>query len=132
YVIYEAAFALCLLVLASRRWSIRLHAARPYPRWTAIAVGASIAIAVCLIAVIVLTGGFTVQAGSTLITARDTFNPLQALWLLIIVALWMYSRPRLGAEPDAPAARRALLGFAVVAVVSAIIAAPLVWRAMQL
>jgi len=129
YVVYELALAAGAFAIASRAWRVTTRGATPHTRRIARVVGVLIAIDVAAIAAIAATGGFVGAIGPIRISARDTFNLLQALWLLVAFALWLRWRPLVEAarRPEWAPARDAR-ALAIALVVFAIAALPLVWH----
>ena len=132
FVVFEAALALALLLVEGRVWHVRVTLS---PRWGGLPVAfAALVLAdAVLIAAILATGGFTITVGGTRVSAHGTFNPLQALWILAAIALWLRWRPTVSAERqpsfDAEAARRATVRIATIAIVAA---APVIAHAVGL
>jgi hypothetical protein len=116
YVIYEVAFSLSVVVLDARRWSVRWHVRPPYAVWIRVVAGVAIAIDL-----------------GVLVTLGLKFNPLQMLWLLIAVFLWLQVRPRISA-PRRPgwSLPRTARSLAVMIGVFVVAAAPLVWNGLLL
>ena len=133
YVVYEIAFACSVLLLTARQWRVELRARPPYPRWTVVLVGAAIAVDLAVLVAIGVTGGFGGQVGPFRFSARDVFNPLQLLWLLIAIALWVRFRPRLGARPcEGWSSGCAVAAAGVMLGVFFLLSAPLLWNGLQL
>lgn len=133
YVVYEVAFAFCIIVLAARRWSVTWPAATSYPRWLSILIASAIVLDIATIGAIEMTGGFSGHLGPIQLTARGIFNPLQVFWVLAGLGLWMHFRPHITASPRPTwSARRQALVLAFVAATSLLVAAPLVWNGMRL
>ena len=129
YVTYEIAFACGVLLLMARQWSVELRARPPYGRWLLVLVGAAIALDLVALVAIGVTGGFSGQLGPFRFSMRNTFNTLQILWVLIAAALWLWFRPRIGAQPrDGWSSGRAARSLAVMLGIFLIAAAPLVWN----
>lgn len=83
YLIYEIAFACCVLLLAARQWSVEWQARPPVARWLLVLICAAIAVDVVVLVGIVVTGGFDGGLGPVRLSMGDTFNGLQILWVLI-------------------------------------------------
>ena len=117
YAIYEITFACCILLMTARRWSVELSARPPQARWLIVLVGA-IGLDLVVIVAIAVTGGFAGHVGPIRVLARDIFNPLQLLWVLVALALCVGLRPQISARPDdgwspARAARGLALMFGI-------------------
>ena len=95
YVVYEFALALCLFALAARDWSIVRRGPSPRTLRLSRAVGVLILLDVAAMAVIAVKGGISARIGPLSISAREIFNPLQALWMLAALFLWLRLRPRI-------------------------------------
>jgi hypothetical protein len=133
FIVYELAFALCLVVLNAFQWSFTLRAARPYPHSIAVLVATALLLDAAVLVLISATGGFAIQRGPLRISMRDPFNPLEIFWMLLAVALWMYFRPRLSARPRAEwSARRFAAAIAAIFGTFLILAAPVVWHGARL
>jgi len=129
YVVYEITFACAVVLLTAREWRVELGGRPPRRRWLIALVGA-IAIDVAVIVAIAITGGFAFRAGPIHLAARDTFNPLQLLWLLTGAAVWVRFSPRVRARPrDRWSVRRAAAGAAIVLGTFVVCSAPLLMRA---
>jgi hypothetical protein len=133
YVLYGFALVLCVVLFVARDW--RLVRVPPSRRtlWLARVAGALVIVALTLIATIMGTGGFTSQLGPLRISARDTFNPLQAFWILVATYLGL----RLGICVHAErrhefAPGRISLAFIVMCASFTAAAAPLVMSAFEL
>jgi hypothetical protein len=132
YVVYEAVFACCALLMAMRAWSVELRAWPLRTRWVRTLIGA-IAIDVAVIVAIATQGGFAIHVGPLHVSARDPFNPLQLLWALIATALWIGLRPRVRAQRrDDWSPGRTTAGLTIVIAVFLVGAAPLVRNAFHL
>ncbi len=132
YVVYEMAFACCVLLLTARQWSVETGAKPPSTRWLLVLISA-IALDLVLVAGIGVTGGFDVQVGSLRVSAHDTFNLLQVLWLLMAIALWVRFRPKVGARPrDDWSWGRAVPALAVMTAIFLLLSAPLLRNGIQL
>ena len=86
YVVYEIAFAICAFLLAARDWSVAARGGTPGSlRLTRVFLALAI-VDFVVIAGILVTGGFDVTVAGVRVLARDVFNPLQALWILLAAA----------------------------------------------
>jgi hypothetical protein len=133
FIVYELAFALCLVVLTAFQWSFALRAARPYPHWIAVLVAIALLLDAAVLLLISATGGFALQKGPVRISMRDPFNPLEIFWVLLAVAVWMYFRPRLSARVRAEwPGRRSGAAIAAIFGPFLILAAPVVWHGARL
>ena len=125
YVIYELAFLFCAVLLTGRDWSVGLGQPTPGMLRAARALAALAILDIVVIAVILVTGGFETTVGGVRLLARDIFNPLQVLWVLLGLAAILRWRPRVVWRSAAgPSVRESLATVATVGVVSAIIALP--------
>ena len=133
YVLYGSVLVLCLVVLAARDWRVVRGRRSARVARLALAVGALAVVALVTAIAIAVTGGFSTSLGSIRISARDTFNPLQAFWILVAIYVWLRWRIRLRAAPGeqiSPSrAGRALLMMLAAFLATA---APLVWSAIGL
>ena len=133
FIVYELAFALCLVVLNAFQWSFALRAARPYPHSIAVLVAIALLLDVAVLVLISATGGFAIERGPVRISMRDPFNPLEIFWVLLAVAVWMYFRPQLGARARAEwSGRRSAAAIAAIFGTFLILAAPVVWHGARL
>jgi hypothetical protein len=133
YVVYEFALALCLVAGAAREWSVTSLGPSPRSRRLTKAAAVLILVDVAVLAAITVTGGFNARIGPMRIHASDTFNPLQAFWILIALAVWLQLRPRVATrrrETYVPA--RLARVVLVTTGVFVIAAAPLVWNGVGL
>jgi hypothetical protein len=112
YVIYEVAFACCVAVLDARQWSVTWRARPPYGWWLRALIGVAMAIDVVVLARLGLR-----------------FNPLQGLWVLIAIFLWLHFRPRVAASPrEGWSFRRTARSLVAMLGVFLIGAAPILWN----
>ena len=86
YVVFEIAFALFAYLLAARDWSLIVRGATAASLRLARIFLALAIVDLIVIAGILATGGFDATIAGVRILARDVFNPLQALWILLAVA----------------------------------------------
>src|SRR5687767_15923003 len=87
----------------------------------------------CIVAAILITGGFTIHLLGVSASAYSTFNPQQALWLFVAVGAWAFFRPRLIATIRPSLERQSLVrSAAVIAVVFLVVAAPVLWNGVAL
>jgi hypothetical protein len=125
YVIYEVAFLLCAVLLSGRDWSITRGQPTPGMLRASRALAILALVDVVVVVAILATGGFETTIGGVRILARDIFNPLQVLWILLGLAALLRWRPRVlwhsGVGPSLPEASAIV---ATVAVVSMIVALP--------
>jgi len=132
YVLYELSFAGCVLLMAARRWSVELSARPQHSRWLAVLAGA-IGLDLVVMVAIRVTGGFDGHAGPVRVLARDIFNPLQLLWVLLALALWVRLRPQVSARPgDGWSPARAAAGMAVMSGIALLGSAPLLRNGIRL
>jgi hypothetical protein len=132
YVIYELACALCIVGLTARTWSIEIRGASALSRRLTRGVVALILLVVALIVAIAATGGFEWRLGPQRISAHDTFNPRQILWVLLVVAAWLHWRPRVRSEPASGWNwRRAAGAAAIAAGTCAVLAGPILWLGFE-
>jgi len=126
YVVFQIAFALFAYLLAARDWSLIARGATAASLRLA-RVFLALAIAdLIVIAGILATGGFDATIAGVRILARDVFNPLQALWLLLAVAGIARWRPALALRPtERWDGLRATMALALVGVVAAVVALPI-------
>ena len=133
YVVYEVVLLLCLAAFAAAEWTVILRGISPGMRRCSAVIGALILIDVVILAAIISTGGFETRIGPLRISARDTFNPLQAFWILLALFLWVRTRPRLEIRPsNERTARPVVRAMLIVAGVFVLAAAPLVWKGAAL
>jgi hypothetical protein len=129
YVIFQLALAAFAVAFAGWRWEVTrrepAHGARRLARvlWVLLALDAVV------LAAIATTGGFTITLGPVRISAQDSFNARQALWVLLAGLVWVHSRPHLrlarSVDWNGPRAATALL---VMLGVFLALAAPLLWH----
>ena len=86
YVVFLIAFALFAYLLAARDWSLIVRGATAASLRLARVFFALAIVDLIVIAGILATGGFDATIAGVRILARDVFNPLQALWILLAVA----------------------------------------------
>jgi hypothetical protein len=129
YVIYQLAFAAFAVALTAVRWSVTSRGPSRRSRIVARIVWALVALDVIVLAAIGISGGFVAAIGPVRISARDSFNARQALWVLLAGLVWLQTRPRIGVaragdwDPRrGPAALLAMVGLLAAA------AAPLLWH----
>ena len=127
YVVYAAAFAVCVFLWETRTWTCTFARTAP-ARWLLIIVGALIVIDIGAIAAILVSGGFSWSIGSTTISAHDLFNPMQALGVLVVVAIWAFLRPSVRAAANQAAVHRGRVAAATTIATFALFAAPLLWK----
>lgn len=133
YVVYEIAFALVALALTARHWSVVLGEPSERSRRFLRIVMPAVLLDVAIIVAIRLTGGIATTVGSIPMSARETFNPLQILWVLILLALWLRSRPRIVVRPsEGWQARDAAHAMLATSAGFLVLAAPILWRGAQL
>jgi hypothetical protein len=125
YVVYAAAFAVCVFLWETRTWTFARH---PTARWPLIAVGALIVIDMGAIAAIPVSGGFSWSIGSTTISAHDLFNPIQSLGVLVVVAIWALFRPSVRAVANHAAVHRGRVAAAMTIATFVLFAAPILWK----
>ena len=132
YVVYEIALACGMGVLIAREWSVAVGVGSLRRRWS-IALSGAIACDVAVMIVIAISGGFAFRAGPIRVAARDTFNPLQLLWVLIGAAIWVRFRPRVHARPrEGWSLRQGAVGIAMMLGIFVLCSAPLLVRAILL
>jgi hypothetical protein len=127
YVVYAAAFAVCVFLWETRTWTCTFAGTAP-ARWLLITVGALIVIDIGAIAAILVSGGFSWSIGSTTISAHDLFNPMQALGVLAVVAIWAFLRPSVRAVANQAAVHRGRVAAAMTIATFALLAAPILWK----
>lgn len=127
YVVYSAALGLCLGALAGWRWSVRWAGRHPSRRLRQVVAGL-IAIDVLGMAAIAATGGFSTRLGSFALSARGLFNPMQVLWVLAGIWLYLRWRPRVAVTrvEGRPRFSRILAPLAAMFV---LVASPILWHA---
>jgi hypothetical protein len=125
YVVYAAVFAVCVFLWETRTWTF----ARTAPaRGLLITVGALIVIDAGAIAAILVSGGFSWSVGSTTISAHDLFNPMQALGVLVVVAIWAFLKPSVRAVANQAAVHRGRIAAAITIATFALFAAPILGK----
>ena len=129
YVLYELACALCITALTARSWSINFRGASPRTGAIVRLFIGLILLVLIAIGVILFGGGFDWQLGPFRVSAHDTFNLRQVLWMLLGFAAWLHWSPRVSvrvaaAWKGAEAARAAV----VAAGTFTILAAPILWH----
>ena len=132
YVIFELALLTCLAVISILELSIERRAGST-PPWLATARTLTyvlLAIDLCVIVIIVASGGFDARIGAIRISANGLFNPLQGLWALLAIAATLYLRPQVTMRPR-PGARRAITAGIVIAMTFALAVSPLIVRAIE-
>jgi hypothetical protein len=122
YVVYEIAFAICACLLAARDWSVTARGATPASMRIARIVVALAIVDVIVILGILSTGGFDATIAGVHVLARDVFNPLQALWILLAIAAIARWRPALAVRPVEGWGFAAL---ATMALIGAVVALPI-------
>jgi len=131
YVVYGFALAACLIVLNGCDWSIAKKVRSPSPSWPTRLFGVLIAIDIVLILAIASSGGFAFYFGAREVSMRSLFNPLQVLWLLVAAWLMFRYRPRITLTSRIPW-RSAVPAIAVMLLVFAAVATPILWRGLAL
>ena len=126
YVVYAAAFGVCVFLWETRTWTCTFARTAP-ARWLLIIVSALIVIDVGAIAAILISG-FSWSIGSITISAHDLFNPMQALGVLVVVAIWALLRPSVRAAANHAAVHRGRVAAATTIATFALFAAPLLWK----
>ena len=126
YVVFLIAFAFFAYLLAARDWSLVVRGATAASlRLARIFLALAIADLI-VIAGILATGGFDATIAGVRILARDVFNPLQALWILLAVAGIARWRPALALRPtEGWDGSRATMALALVGIVAAFVALPI-------
>lgn len=114
FVVYEGAFALCVVAMAAWTWSLQFRPDAPSRRWVRFGVYALLILDAVLLAIL------------------HGFNLLQAFWVLAAIAAWLHLRPRIAVRYEPAGATRALRATTMMAAVFLAGASPLVWNAMQL
>ena len=133
YVICELGLFACFVGAQALTGSVHLAQRRPSADPWALVVLAAIAIDLIVIGVVVVAGGFTVSAGGIRLSVHSTFNPLQVLWILVAIWSWLAFRPRVSVRVSARFSRGPFLRALVIgAVVSGLIAAPILWHGLHL
>ena len=126
YVIYQLAFLVCAWLLAARDWSIVLRGPTPRTLRAARVLMTIALLDLIIIALIAITGGFDTTIGGVRVLAREVFNPLQVLWVLIAGAALLRWRPAVAQRRiDGWNDRSAVLAVLMVASVSALVALPI-------
>jgi hypothetical protein len=133
YAVYQLAILACLLVFAAWDWSIQVRPGRQgHRRWLMFVI-AALALDVLAIVVTVTTGGFDTRIGPIRLAMHDTFNQRQIFWVLAVLALWMWCRPRIAARARPGWSwARALTMCGVLSAALLIVTAPLVWNGIKL
>jgi hypothetical protein len=129
YVIYQAALAVCLALVTAIRCD---PSWRPTPRSrrAALMIGTLVLLDIAVIAAIVASGGFDARIAGVRISAHDTFNPLQALWVLLAVFVLLRSGFRVAVRGRGlQALKRAAAALAITGAAGVAVALPLVWKA---
>jgi hypothetical protein len=133
YAVYQLALLVCLVVFAAWQWSIAFGRDGRSQRRLLLFVIALLVLDVLAIVVTVTTGGFDTRIGPIRLSMRDTFNQRQIFWVLAVLALWVWFRPRIAAR-----ARPAWSWTRVWPVLGAlsaallVVAAPLIWNGVKL
>src|SRR5206468_11987052 len=127
YVVYAAAFEVCVVLWETRTWTCTFARNAP-ARWLLNTAGALIVIDVGAIAAILVSGGFSWSIGSTTISAHDLFNPMQMLGVLVVVAIWAFFRPSVRAVANQAAVHRGRVAAALMIATFAMLAAPILWK----
>ncbi len=122
YVVYEIAFAICAFLLAARDWSVTARGATAASMRTARILVTLAVVDVIVILAILATGGFDVTVAGVHILARDVFNPLQVLWILLAFAALARWRPALAVRP---VEGWGIAALATIALVAAVVALPI-------
>jgi hypothetical protein len=126
YVVFEIAFALCAYLLAARDWAVVARGATPASLRLARVFLALAIVDVLVIAGILATGGFDATVAGVRILARDVFNPLQALWILLAAAAIARWRPALSMRAAAGwQGSDATFALALIGIVAAVVALPI-------
>lgn len=126
YVVFLIAFALFAYLLAARDWSLIVRGATAASLRLARVFLALAIVDLLVIAGILATGGFDATIAGVRILARDVFNPMQALWILLAVAAMARWRPALALRPtEGWDGSRATLALALVGIVAAVVALPI-------
>jgi hypothetical protein len=126
--VYQCVLGILITAAETREWTVsRSQTAAP---------GAVLAIVALLVAVdlggilaIWLTGGFSLRTGSLQLTVHDTFNPMQVLSVLAVMAVLAW-RPL--SVRSTPRGGRRLPIVALAGVIGVVIAAPLIWNVLRL
>jgi hypothetical protein len=133
YVVYEGIIFLCLASSAAGTWSASQE--RPGPRrrrWSWILLALVSADAFVMLA-IVFTGGFEATAGPVRLSVRGLFNPLQVFWVLTGLLVWLQTGLRVRWHKTNDESVRGVLRAGLIIVGAfAVVAAPLIWRAVLL
>ncbi len=126
YVVYEIAFAICACLLAARDWLVTARGATPASMRIARMAVALAIVDVIVILGILTTGGFDATIAGVRVLARDVFNPLQALWILLAIAAIARWRPALAVRPiEGWRDSHGITALATMALVGAVVALPI-------
>jgi hypothetical protein len=129
YVIYQIALLACAFGLAAGDWSLVRRGPTPRSLRAARVCAAIALVDVAVILFILSTGGFVATVAGVRILARDVFNPLQVLWVLLAAAAFLRWRPAVLRTPSPGwRVRAAVTQLFLVLAVSAIVAAPILFN----
>lgn len=133
YLVFEGVLALMLIGFYARRWRAFRRSPDARSRLLANVIAVLILVDIALLAAIAITGGFAGTVLGVRISVRNWFNPLQALWLLSGVWLWLRLRPRV-ASVENPAVDVQRLRWVLLCTVAVFLvsAAPVIWNAVEL
>ena len=129
YVVFQGALLIVLSACLDRDWSLGPRVPRSSRVRTAVAV--LIAVDVILIIGILMIGGFELSVAGRRLSLHTIFNPLQVLWLLVAIWLWLRFRPAVAVTRAASwpgVSGRLLITIAAFAVV----ASPVIWHGARL
>jgi hypothetical protein len=133
YVVYDMAFALCVVAVSAWEWSAARKPADARRRRVFNLVVATLIVDVAILVTIVLTGGVAASLGPLRISMRDVFNPLEIFWLFLALAVWLVVAPRIRARTrDGWSWIRSATACAVMVGTFLIAALPLVWNGVRL
>lgn len=133
YVIYQIAFAILAAALAAGDWSIEVRGPTARTERVARVFAGLVLLDVVIIAGILATGGFDTTVAGVRVLAREVFNPLQTLWVLLAIAVLLHWRPAVRVRRvDGPLARFAFVALAIIGLVFALVAAPIAMNALAL
>ena len=126
YVVYEVAFAIGACLLAARDWTVVARGATPASMRVARVFLTLAMVDLVAILGILATGGFDVTVAGVRVLARDVFNPLQILWVLLAIAAIARWRPAITSRPvEDWQTSRGVIALATIAAIGVAIAVPI-------
>ncbi len=133
YVVFQLAFAVWLCL--SQVLSTSLSRTLPTPRRVRLllVVGVLVVLAAAVVITIGLTGGYVLALGPLRISMRSVFNPLQVLWVLVGLWLWLRIGLRVHVARRGPVTNPHIVRASVwIFGTFALLAAPILWRTAAL